>query len=77
MTTWLCLTHGEKENNMTVIQKLDASLQWQTVEQTRDAYDGMKKLQRRGAKLGWKFIKDESLYGGYYADQNGDCFRVA
>ena len=62
---------------MNVIQKLDASLVWKPIETVKDDWAGLKKLQRKAAKLGWSFIKDESLYGGYYADQNGDCYRVA
>lgn len=59
------------------IQKLDKSLVWQTTHTCKDTRAALKKLQMMGYRYGWKEVKDDSLFGGYYVDKDGNCYRVA
>ncbi len=62
---------------MNAIQKLDGSLVWKTIHPQLSHSRALQEIESRAIKYGWMFVKDESLFGGYYVDNNGDCYRVA
>jgi hypothetical protein len=58
------------------IEKLDKSMDWQTIREFSGVHEAFDKYQDMAHGHNWQFVPDNSLFGGYYVDAYGNCYRL-
>lgn len=54
----------------------DGEFKWVTLRHYKSAARAWKWLNTMGHNLGWKFHRDQSLFGGHWVNEFDDCYEV-
>lgn len=59
------------------IFRLNVNLKYELILTSKTSGSAIKQLNRMAVKYEWKFVGDQTLFGGYWVAPTGDCYRVA